>query len=310
MSPKRVLLFACLVHAIVNPLAAEMPQAEITVRVVDDENQQPIASAEVRIGFTVPDGQGGAISRTILGFTDASGEFRAKEQTLPNIAAKVAKSGYYDSNIHHSLNLTRNQSYDPSNTRLIIALKQIGKPVAMYARKRARIEAPVIGTPVAYDLIAADWLPPYGKGTVGDFIFVVMRDDKSSPSRIMVRFSNEGDGIQPIIATPHEGSALLLPRLAPEGGYQDELLLSAARNETAAKRNYFYRVRTEKKDGRIMRSLYGKIHGEIVFDTINSKTAILLFTYYLNPDGSRNVEFDTNKNLFTTLPPMERVREP
>jgi hypothetical protein len=312
MTSKKQLFFAFLVYSIVTSLAAELPRGAVTVRVVDHESQEVIRSAEVRIGFTVPNGQGGTTSRSVVGLTDAHGEFRAEEQTLPNIAAKAGKFGYYDSTIHHNLKLKRDQSYDPYNTRLTIALRQIGSPVAMYARKRARIEAPESGTPVAYDLIAADWLPPHGRGSIGDFVFVITRDDKPSLSKITVRFSNDGDGIQPVMAPAHEGSALRLPRLAPESDYQGELQLSAVLtpNQTVKTRNYFYRVRTEKRDGQIVRALYGKIHGEIDFDTINSKTAILLFTYYLNPDGSRNVEFDTNKNLFTTLPVMEQVREP
>ncbi len=43
---------------------------------------------------------------------------------------------------------------------------------------------------------------------------------------------------------------------------------------------------------------------------VYSKTAIIRFTYYLNPDGTRNVEFDPAKNLFRNLPWIEGVRKP
>jgi len=58
-------------------------------------------------------------------------------------------------------------------------------------------------------------------------------------------------------------------------------------------------------DGKVHKALYGKIHGEIRFDVINSKTAIIIFTYYLNPDGTRNLEFDQKRNLFQNLKSRE-----
>jgi hypothetical protein len=53
--------------------------------------------------------------------------------------------------------------------------------------------------------------------------------------------------------------------------------------------------------------MYGKIHGEIKFDPRGSKTALLGFKYYLNPDYTHNLEFDPTKNLFTDLKRGERV---
>jgi hypothetical protein len=74
--------------------------------------------------------------------------------------------------------------------------------------------------------------------------------------------------------------------------------------------NYFYRVRTVKEDGKIKSAMYGKIYGEIQFDVINAPTAAIIFTYYLNPDGTRNTEFDPKNNLFRDLPPIQRVTDP
>jgi hypothetical protein len=312
MINKNALLIATLICAIAMPITAELPPAEVVIHVVDDEDQQPVSSVEVRIGFTVPDGEGGTKSQTVTGLTNNRGDFTARGKTLPDIAAKATKVGYYNSTIHHNLNLTRQQVYNPIQARLTIGLRRIGHPVAMYARKRTQIEVPALGKSIGYDLIATDWLPPYGQGTTGDLVFNVNRDNNPSLSNITVSFSNDGDGIQPILATPYEGSALRLPRLAPEVGYVDQLQLgpSGFSTETIKRRNYFYRVRTVKKDGRIASALYGKIYGEVDFDTINSKTAIVLFTYYLNPDGSPNVEFDPSKNLFKNLPPTEQVTEP
>jgi hypothetical protein len=308
MKFKAHLVLACSVLALGNISLAEPPPAKITVRVVDDDTQKPISSAEARISFTVPDTRGGSTSRRQTGLTDNDGNFTASDRTFPDITASAVKEGYYPSGIHYDLKLRADQSYDPSGVSVPILLKRIGNPIAMYARKRIQIEVPVLGKPVGYDLVAAHWVAPYGKGTASDLIFTVTRGNVAS-GILDVAFSNDGDGIQPILADPHEGSALRLPRVAPDEGYQSRLRLDSS---TAAQknRNYFYRIRTNKKNGAIVSAMYGKIHGEIDVDVINSKTAILLFTYYLNPDGTRNVEFDPKRNLFNNLPALEQVAEP
>ena len=53
--------------------------------------------------------------------------------------------------------------------------------------------------------------------------------------------------------------------------------------------------------------MYGKILGDIGFDPAFQKTIDLRFTYYLNPDYTRNLEYDRTKNLFDKLPSLERV---
>jgi hypothetical protein len=299
------------VLALGNISLAEPPPTTVTLRVVDDDTQKPISSAEARISFTVPDTRGGSTSRRQTGLTDKDGNFTASDRTFPDITASAVKEGYYPSGIHYDLKLRADQSYDPSGVTIRIVLKQIRNPIAMYARKRIQIEVPVLGKPVGYDLIAADWVAPYGKGTASDLIFTVARRNGSS-GILDVAFSNEGDGIQAVMANPREGSALRLPPIAPETGYQSmlNLDLSTANQAAASNRNYFYRVRTVKKNGKIISAMYGKIHGEIDFDVINSKTAIVLLTYYLNPDGTQNVEFDPTKNLFKDLPAIEQARDP
>ena len=291
---------------------AELPQAEVTVHVTDEESGESISSADVGIGFTVGDGHGATIPLIRSGRTDQNGNFKELEHTLPDITASAVKAGYYRSGIHFDLKLASPQSYDPSHVTLPIGLKRIGNPVAMYARHRSKLNMPLVGTPVGYDLIAADWVIPYGKGTTPDILFTINRQLTLPASELMITFTNEGDGIQAIMANPGEGSALRLPRKAPESGYQSmlNLDLSIARRTASRNQNYFFRVRTVKRNGEIVSAMYGKIHGEIDFDVVNSKTAIVLFTYYLNPDGSRNVEFDPNKNLFKDLPVTEQVRDP
>jgi hypothetical protein len=75
--------------------------------------------------------------------------------------------------------------------------------------------------------------------------------------------------------------------------------------------NLFLRIRTEKDDeGRIVKAMYGKISGPIGFGGVAAKKGTLSLTYYLNPDSTRNLEFDPERNLFKGLSSREQVREP
>ena len=109
-----------------------------------------------------------------------------------------------------------------------------------------------------------------------------------------LRFSNENDGIFTIgPSLLHELSEMLLPYLAPEGGYMTEYVMKKGFvpeggyyevPELDNADNYFFRVRTqEDAEGNLAMAKYGKIQGEIQFDVRSSATALLRFTYYLNP---------------------------
>jgi hypothetical protein len=54
-------------------------------------------------------------------------------------------------------------------------------------------------------------------------------------------------------------------------------------------------------------AMYGKIQGDINISAIRNNTLSIGFTYYLNPDHTRNLEFDPKRNLFQGLEGAERV---
>jgi hypothetical protein len=288
-----------------------LPKASITVRVTESESLAPVAGAKARIEFTISDGHGGIRSLQRAGVTDAKGQFSATENTLFYIAADAQKSGYYRTSASLDLRPTLNDTYGTPAVISVI-LKRIGQPTPMYARKRARLEIPIVNKPVGFDLMSFDWLPPYGGGTVADFVFTLTQNISDKLSKTLtLKFSNADDGILPIDVDAKEGSALRLPRMAPEAGYESQWIREVGAHYAPKEgRSYFYRIRTIRDGPRIRSALYGKIHGDIAIDTINSKTALIFLNYYLNPDGTRNVEFDPNKNLFNDLPVMEQVRDP
>jgi hypothetical protein len=74
--------------------------------------------------------------------------------------------------------------------------------------------------------------------------------------------------------------------------------------ETPTQVNYYFRIRTKTgADGQIVGGLYGKIYDGIMFDTSldtrghMSCTPGIRFTYYLNPDGTRNTEYNGHNLL-------------
>lgn len=128
-----------------------------------------------------------------------------------------------------------------------------------------------------------------------------------------------GDGIQSLRASPKK-RLLELPREAPKSGYEPKLDMKIARAaegaaiETGARedQNYFFRVRTVlDSNGKVVRALYGKIHGNIECDPLNSERGLLRFTYYLNPTSlDRNLEFDPKRNLFPVRLSGTNITEP
>jgi len=204
----------------------------------------------------------------------------------------------------------------PWNPTIELVLKKIVNPVPMYAR-RVNVEVPATDKPLGFDLVQGDWVQPFGKGVQSDFLFKLTRrfvDRRDFDATLELTFSNAGDGIQSVYA-PHTKSSdeLRLPRTAPMAGYEERWFRQDSypgRLQTRKDQNYFFRVRSRKQGDKVEGGWYGKIHGEIRFDAVNFKTPILMFTYYLNPDGTTNVEFDPKRNLSRDLKSLEEVRQP
>jgi hypothetical protein len=181
----------------------------------------------------------------------------------------------------------------------------------MYAKK-LNTHVPALDKPVGFDLMAGDWVAPYGKGANADILFVGHFDkhvDGESDFTLTVSFPNSDDGIQEFTEPDAEiGSFLRSSHEAPPDGYQSHWVQADDRKpgkpiETnrASNHNYYFRVRTVlDSQGNILSTHYGKIYGDF-----------MEFTYYLNPTpNDRNVEFDPNKDLLSGLPFDARVRLP
>ena len=303
------------------------PQAKITAKVIGEDGN-PITGAEVGIGFIVGvlPGQGPG-TRTLekRGLSGTDGTFAAQDECGGSAGMGASKSGYYRTTggLSYLFKEVKNGRWEPWNPTIELVLKPILKPIPMVARKVEMLRIPVVGQPVGFDLMVSDWVAPHGKGSVSDLIFTLQKTfvdvEKPFEASLTITFANEGDGIQPTIAAQHVGSELRLPRYAPEEGYESKLVKSTSRaavNQMIVPANkedlnYFFRVRTRMEDKKIVSTNYGKIDRDIDFDIINSDTALLFFTYYLNPTpNDRNMEFDPKRNLLKGLKDAETVINP
>ncbi|KAF0220889.1 MAG: hypothetical protein FD174_886 [Geobacteraceae bacterium] len=303
-----ICLFGCSIELL-------LPEGCITVLVID-EHGKPLEGVNVGIGFEKNTGSG-TKGIPVRGVTDATGKFTGKHNTLPVVQYRAYKDGYYESSGEYRFKSEAAKKWQPWNPEIKLVLRKIENPVPMYARNLS-IQIPALDKAIAFDLIKCDWVPPYGKGEHPDIVFklnkyFISRDNFDA--KLYVTFTNKYDGIIKISESIKQGSKFKLPRYAPETGYIDSLTIQQSRTKQGfvkydydENNNYIFRIRSEVKDGKIVRAMFGKIIGDVKFDPMNNiKLADIVFKFYLNPDYSHNLEFDSKRNLFTNLKSTETI---
>lgn len=289
---------------------------KITIKVISEDGS-PVDGARVGIGFD--DVRSKSKENSVIGFTDDQGLFSGSETTTSGyMAFNITKHGYYKTTGDYQFIDRKTFGWEPWNPELKVVLRKIENPVPMYARQ-AKIELPVSENDVGFDLVEYDWVIPYGKGKYSDFIFNLNRNFTAWNDQhciLIIKLNNSYNGIQLHEDDRRVGSEFKLNRYAPSSNYKNEqkLFINASNgvwnSNVKNTDNYYFRIRSQEKDGKLYKAMYGKISGHLDFSPINSKTAIIVFNYYLNPDYTRNLEFDTKRNLFGNLPDLEQVREP
>lgn len=300
------------------------PQWQVTLRVTDEDGN-PVADANVYASYNIPspaDTPGAGARKT--GLTDTNGLATLAAHTGPAIWYGADKTGYYSTGgaeYDFDLKNKANGQWHPWNPTLTVALKKIVNPIPMYARwirsepsafKKTGQPPIVFKKSIGYDLMAGDWVAPYGKGANADIIFT---EDFNKQARsdydykLTVSFPKAGDGIQEFtVPDAEKNSGLRSPHEAPADGYQPQLVEETSEQPGQASkfgsdpnRNYFFRVRTVlDENGNVKSALYGKIYGDF-----------MQFSYYLNPTpNSRNVEFDPKQDLLGGLKSFEGVSAP
>lgn len=278
---------------------------------VTDENGKPLPGVKVNIEFEISTANGSPFT-TVSKITNGDGDVAATGLGT-SVGYSISISGYYRS------------VADSGDAKAVVAiLKTIDNPKPMYARYISYRDMifPSDGRPYSYDLVAGDWLPPLGHGSTPDFTFQVTGSQqivKNQDNELKLTFANPDDGIQAIAVVETE-SALRLPKLAPETGYQNQWTWHSVirPDETSdkyiipseANRAYFFRVRSKRDHSGNIVALYGKISHDLNYGIARSnQMCIQMASYYLNPDGTRTMEFDVSKNLATGSS-AAAVREP
>ncbi|MBN1522161.1 MAG: carboxypeptidase regulatory-like domain-containing protein [Candidatus Aureabacteria bacterium] len=305
----------------------ELAKAKVTIRVVDEEGL-PVSEAKVTGGFFAIDELNEG--KDFQGMTDEKGIVSFEGRTHGELSYRAVKEGYYPTSSEYrdwflGKGEIKKGKWHPWNPTIEVLLRKIKNPVPMYA-KRLTIDVPEKSAIIGFDLIKGDWVKPYGKGEISDFLFQATQtgdDWKNFEISLKLTFSNPKDGIQvyKVNADSNEDfpSQLKLPYKAPLEGYKYSWSRKQGNNpETGTYNikkekniNYIYRVRTAlDSNGNVVKALYGKIHGDFEIGGLKRPKLQLAFTYYLNPDGTRNLEFDPKRNLFEGLSSLEEVTEP
>ena len=329
-----VLVVIIFVLGFCSPLGAA--RCKMTVQVFDEAGQ-PISNANVSVGFNSLQIFPLDLRKThsVKGVTDREGKFTAKSATLPIIGFTVKKDGYYDSGESHTFSESKFGRWTPYNLTFPITLRKIENPVPMYAKKVETEEIPVFGKPVGFDLLMGDWVIPHGKGKVSDLVFTLQleyRGVMDYDGNLTIEMPRDGDGFVGIsVSEKCYQSDFILPRYAPENGYKPAIEMikhvgpgtPTSDVSTMMEEDFFIRVRTVKdKNGNIKEALYGKIISNkkdpvagimeppaISYRIRDKDRAYINFTYYINPDKTRNMEFDPEKNLLKEIHKIDRYND-
>lgn len=288
-----------------------LPEGCITILVVDEEGK-PMKGISVGIGFEKNTGSG-TKGIPVRGVTDATGKFTAKHNTLNVVQYRAYMDGFYESLGEYRFKNEAAKKWQPWNPEIKVVLRKIQNQIPMYARRFDKV-LPLKDKDIGCDLIANDWVMPYGKGTHSDIIFHLKKNysnDDDYNAELFVKFTGKKDGYIKYDLNMYNGSEFKLPRYAPTDGYQKEFLRHVVKSPGKAindDRNdnvgYVFCIRSSGANGNAM---YGKIQRDIELRAMGPGTAGVAFTYYLNPDHTRNLEFDPKRNLFTDLKSFEQV---
>ena len=281
-----------------------VPTASATVRIVDDSGLSitgvivRVRQARTRMEF---DKDGNLKAQYLDVITNTNGE---AQLTFPNFDKQAYfrvnnrnNEGYVDGfylDLGSKLQFTElvDGRWQPWNARVTHVIRPIVNPIPMYARATAGanpyIQMPEFGKPFGFDMIKSDWVKPYGKGDVSDFVIRLDVEDAKVPSDYYTRypnairrkdkmftvtFSRPDDGIQGFLKPTQADSLFRSPRFAPTDGYSTNLVCIYRSDEghpyndmDRLDQNYLFRIRTERdSSGAVTNALYGKIYGPFMF---------------------------------------------
>jgi hypothetical protein len=312
-------------------LYARVLAYDIKLRVVD-ETGVTVAGAAVSVLFVNYDG-----SSVRRGTSGVGGDYATSGTGNNSVMVRVEKSGYYPVQLE---NLSKGEDHDVE-----VILPKIIKPIPLYALRidSSRIHAdedivfPIKNQWIGFDLEAADWVEPHGKGKTADFLLRFRNEFKGwmdsvasnvdvlmAESRELAKLRKEEwtmdkfkmragkwDGLVEM-SFPGEGEGILqerrflsyspmkLPHVAPEDGYSPNWIREVNNYRSMvmeADAGFF--LRTRVKWDKQGRIVSANYAKFIGRLDVRAYNGRLEFMYYFNPTpNDRNLEFDPKRNLF------------
>ena len=285
-----------------------MPASKFTVHITNRETGFPVTNAIVKTEFEhkYDPWDGDNIVDHKKERVDTNGMVMFFGQDIGgSFGATVRAEGYYQDWAgleHREKNLVLNR-WEPWDPTFEIKMRPKKNPVPMIKKYLENKPIPVFDQSVGFDLETFNWIAPYGKGKISDFIFsATFVTQPKEGIQYSLRFSNELDGLQEYVPPENLSSEYIFPYDAPTNGYVAEFnryrLLKypvlpdyPANNLKDDKNiNYIFRVRTEvDDDGNIVSAHYGRIRWEIRATMKGG----LYFSYWFNPEpNNRSLESD------------------
>lgn len=307
-------------------LFSRLPKLKFTLEVVD-EGGHVVTGALAEIGMS-----GNNDGYDVL--TDSRGSVTVDgEVDFFQMGGCVTKSGYYRTEFHIDAapsipdGVEVGRRLPPVTNR--VTLRPIINPVPMYAYTYFG-KLPAEETEVGFDFIQADWVAPHGLGVTNDLMIKIMTytvaEDGIEGDEITWRFPRPGDGMVRVPREQqHEYSEYRLPRYAPENGYISSWTNRETRvnsrwttvtdppGQDFKKPSYFFRIRSmQDANGVVTNALYGKIiargaDGIEWSPVFRNRKSDVGFCFYVNPDGTRNMEFDPKRNLFREMDGVGKI---
>lgn len=289
-----------------------MPAVPITVEAhVRDPERSPVEHATVylalpRYGYQENKGQ------KIKAQTNKEGVAIVSGTAQQDYAVSVEKSGFYRTQgPHRGINDEKSfQEYAVGVQKIDLELRPVRNPILGIRKGVDREPLPSTDGPMSFDLEIGDWVAPHGKGRTADFIFELdgrFTSSRDYDQKFTLRFSRLQDGITVFKHPKNIGSALKWPYEAPLSGYESSRtwilkwsIKEGGRGTTidlGGETNYLFRVRSEVDEkGNVVRAMYGVVSGDFIPVGGNNEIGRnVSFTYALNPDWTRNLEFDPVK---------------
>lgn len=302
------------------------PRVSLDVYVVDEQGEA-VVDASVSVVFPARIASKG---KQFSKLSDQSGSARFSGRSLLSLPVIVQKEGYYISSQDVWTMDKKGKKYVYSDRQVTIVLREITNPVEMlYYRFKNKIG--VSNEPRGFDLVANDWVSPWGKGSVSDIIFNIKGyynsyEDRDSTMDML--FSGDNNGI--VSYKPHNQSGFKSPYIAPSSGYVKEISFrkklevssdptgKTSRetidriNDSEVERSYMFRIRSISDDqGEVISALYGKIYGTIDYGGARKQgTFISGFEVYVNISSeSQSLEQKLERNGSTFFWDNYRVFE-